>query len=71
MRLLEDPEWSGWSDREIARRCGVVHAFVNKLRKEFTVHGEQPDEPQSRTYTNRHGSTSTMNVGNIGKTKRE
>src|ERR687889_246436 len=23
LTLLADPEWVGWSDREIARRCGV------------------------------------------------
>lgn len=30
--MLADPEWSKWSDREIARRCGVSHPFVGKLR---------------------------------------
>ncbi len=30
--LLDDPEWSNWSDREIAKRCGVSHPFVSKLR---------------------------------------
>lgn len=32
LRLIHDPEWSGWSDREIARRCGVTHPFVANLR---------------------------------------
>jgi hypothetical protein len=31
--LLRDSEWSAWSDREIARRCGVSHFLVSKLRK--------------------------------------
>jgi len=30
--LLQDSEWARWSDREIARRCGVSHDFVNRLR---------------------------------------
>lgn len=30
--LLEDAEWSQWSDRKIARHCGVTHPFVAKLR---------------------------------------
>ncbi len=35
LTLLEDEEWRGWSDREIARRCGVTHPFVAKLRAEW------------------------------------
>jgi hypothetical protein len=31
--LLDDTEWSQWSDREIARQCGVSHPFVAKLRE--------------------------------------
>jgi DNA adenine methylase len=31
--LLRDEEWSQWSDREIARRCGVSNDFVSRLRK--------------------------------------
>ncbi len=30
--LLRDEEWSQWNDREIARRAGVSHTFVSKLR---------------------------------------
>ena len=30
--LLEDAEWSQWSDREIARRCGVSPSHVGGLR---------------------------------------
>lgn len=37
MTLLNDPEWSGWSDREIARQCGVTHPFVANLRKPKVV----------------------------------
>ncbi len=32
--LLDDPEWSQWSDREIARRCGVSNQFVSNMRSE-------------------------------------
>jgi hypothetical protein len=32
MRLLEDEEWSQWSDREIARRCTVGVDMVDWLR---------------------------------------
>jgi ParB-like chromosome segregation protein Spo0J len=43
--LLNDPEWSQWSDREIARRCAVSNRFVSDLRAELaptpSVNGSQ------------------------------
>ena len=66
MALLNDDEWSQWSDREIARRCAVHHNTVEKLRRELT--GDLSSEkPTDRTYTTKHGTTATMNTTNIGK----
>lgn len=31
--LLADPEWSTWTDREIARQCRVSHTFVANRRE--------------------------------------
>jgi hypothetical protein len=78
MRLLEDKEWSGWSDREIARRCQVDHKTVGKLRSTLT--GDFPSNKslqsidgdlsnQERTYTTKHGTQAKMNTANIGKGK--
>lgn len=39
--MLNDVEWSEWSDREIAKQCKVSHVFVSKVRKEI---GAQRDE---------------------------
>ena len=64
LALLHDKEWSQWSDREIARRCAVGHAFVSKLRAESSL-STKDSEP--RTYTTKHGNTSTMNTTNIGR----
>lgn len=60
--LLRDEEWSKWSDREIARRCGVSDRMVNKLRAESSANCSQMQE---RT-VNRNGVTYTQNIGNIG-----
>jgi hypothetical protein len=35
LTLLKDVEWQRWSNREIARQCGVTHTFVGKLRTEL------------------------------------
>lgn len=42
--LLKDPEWSQWSDREIARRCNVSDRFVNPIRAELSANGSQMEE---------------------------
>lgn len=65
LTLLEDAEWSAWSDREIARRCAVHHEMVGKLRASLTG-GSASD---ARTYTTKHGTTATMNTANIGAGK--
>jgi len=40
--LLDDFEWSEWSDSEIARACKVSSVFVNKIRK--LVKGDEVPE---------------------------
>jgi len=68
-RLLEDPEWSQWSDREIARRCNVSHTFVQNYKKSLaTVASER--EAAIVKYPDRWGNESTMNITNIGTSSR-
>jgi hypothetical protein len=62
--MLADDEWSKWSDREIARRCGVNNHMVADVRKSLT--GSSPSD-QPRNYTDKHGNTSAMNTAAIGK----
>jgi hypothetical protein len=50
LTLLNDEEWSKWSDREIARRCNVHHDLVGRLRPAVT--GGNASEP--RTFTTKH-----------------
>ena len=39
--LLQDPEWTRWSSREIGRRAGVSHTFVDSVRATLTGNGLQ------------------------------
>jgi hypothetical protein len=65
-KLLDDEEWKGWSDNKIAKQCKVSNHLVAQLRKELEpVTLNSLSEP--RTYTNKHGTTSTMNTANIGR----
>ena len=68
--MLEDEEWSGWSDREIARACSVDHKTVGRIRSDV-VTGEIPSEraphEDVRTYRDRHGNVAVMRTGAIGR----
>jgi len=62
MLLLEDEEWSSWSNREIARQCNVDRRFVDRLRQSLSG-----DNPQIETrQVTRGGTTYTMDTANIG-----
>lgn len=56
-RLLNDDEWSQWSNREIAKRCRVSEGMVRSLRTKRS---------DTATYTTKHGTQATMNTSNIG-----
>lgn len=66
LTLLEDEEWGQWSNREIARRCGVSDHLVAEVRTGLTAHSRSENQPDARTYTTKHGTTATMNTANIG-----
>lgn len=56
--LLNDDEWSQWSDNEIAKRCGVSQPFVGQVRKTLiTVIGVS-----ERKFTTSTGKTATIKV---------
>ncbi len=60
--MLADPDWGRWSDREIARRCGVSHPFVAQVRASLvTISSDAP-----RLYTDKYGNLAAMTTTNIG-----
>ncbi len=62
-RLLTDPEWGKWSDREIANRCVVSHHTVAKVREELLASGQNA-QMTSRKFI-RDGKEYTMNTAGI------
>ena len=65
---MSDPEWSHWSDREIAKHCRVSHTFVQKLRPEPAHTGNVSSIPEARTFTHhKTGQPTTMATANIGR----
>jgi len=47
MTLLNDPEWSNWTDREIAKVCGVSHTFVATIRSPEVAQQRQENREKS------------------------
>jgi len=62
MILLNDIEWSEWSDSEIARRCEVSHQTVARVKNSLQVEAKP-----ERKFVNKHGTESVMKVDNINK----
>jgi hypothetical protein len=53
---LDDPVWSKLSDREIAKLCGVGHAFVSNMRKEPLSTVDKGARRKARTLLRGHGA---------------
>lgn len=60
--LLEDDEWSKWSNREIARRAGVSHEFVGSVREELSG-----SRSQMEAVAQRGDKSYTVKTDRIGK----
>ncbi len=70
LTLLEDDEWSVWSDREIARRCGVINSTVSRMRESILLqcNSIKSDKSSTRTFTHpKTGKPTRMKTGNIGR----
>ena len=65
LTLLNDEEWSQWSDREIARRCEVSPKTVSKYRDDASV-----EIPQIERKVKRGDQEYTVNTSNIGSKKK-
>ena len=76
--LLDDAEWSKWSNEKIAATCAVSPHTVADIKKSHSANAESECishsanaelEPGKVTYTTKHGKPATMNTANIGKQK--
>ena len=65
-RLLNDPEWRGWSSGEIARICKVSDEFVRKLKHATTNVGGEKNQ-QTVAYMHKSGKQSSMDITHHGK----
>ncbi len=69
--LLEDEEWSQWSDREIARECGVNKSTVNRIRESSLAQSASENPSSARTYKTKHGTVAKMKTSKIGQSAKK
>lgn len=60
--LLNDLEWSEWSDNKIAEMAHVSNMTVSRIKKSL-----QLEQKPEKKYIDRHGVERVMNTGDIGK----
>lgn len=46
--MLSDPEWCQWSNREVAKQCGVGEWLVRQLKEELSACNTQIDQAYAR-----------------------
>jgi hypothetical protein len=69
-RLLDNEEWSHWTDSEIARRCKVGHDLVARLRAQSKPVILAETQVSTRTFTHpKTGEPTQMHTGNIGRSR--
>ncbi|NMG07196.1 ParB/Srx family N-terminal domain-containing protein [Brasilonema sp. UFV-L1] len=61
--MLQDEEWSHWSNREIAKRCGVSEFMVRQMRQSIC---DKNADTKKRT-VQRQGKTYTVDTTHIGE----
>ena len=69
--LLKDPEWSQWSDRQIAKLAQVSHPMVAAIRKSLSKNYLEtlPPNPTTEPKTCQRNGTIYPMQTNIGKTE--
>jgi len=67
LTMLEDEEWSRYSDHEIARRCSVTQPTVTRHRASLINCISENPSSEPRTYKTKHGTVARMKTGNINR----
>ena len=66
LTMLEDEDWSQWSNREIARQCNVAESHVRKMKDGHTAHGAQYDSGERTFIHHKTGKPTRMRTAKIG-----
>jgi DNA repair exonuclease SbcCD ATPase subunit len=65
-RMLDDEEWSKWSNNRIAKELDVSSMTVGRVRVAMQEEAKKPAQT-TVTYVDKHGNTTTMKTDNTKK----
>lgn len=66
-RMLEDQEWSQWTNAQIAKHIGVSKMTVGRIKAQLEAEKGAEEAPTTKKYIDKHGNESTINTKNLGK----
>jgi len=69
-QMLDDEEYSQWSNKKIAKELGVSSMTVGRVRVAREEQSKEP-EPTQRKYIDKNGNEKMMETSNIGKKPEE
>jgi len=70
LTLLNDEDWSKWTDREIAKKCGVSHDMVNRARRSILSENDSMGSGTVRTFVHhKTGKPTTMKTAKSRRTR--
>lgn len=68
-RMLQDDEWKGWSDTQIAKHIGTSNMTVGRVRRALEEQGKVAPKKTSK-FVDKHGNESEMKTDKIGKAEK-
>ena len=69
-RMLDDEEWSKWTNAEIARHVGVSKMTVGRIKTQLESELEA-ESPTVKKYVDKHGNESVMETKKIKESKKK
>ena len=67
--MLQHPEWSKWTNSEIAKHIGVSGMTIGRVKAGLVYDAEK--EPASKKFTQKDGTVKEIKTKNLGRQKQE
>jgi hypothetical protein len=67
--MLQHPEWSKWTNTEIAKHIGVSGMTIGRVKAGLVYDAEK--EPASKKFTQKDGTVKEIKTKNLGRQKQE
>ena len=65
--MLQHPEWSKWTNTEIAKHTGVSSMTVGRIKAGLAYDAEKVEEPEVKKFTKKDGTVGQVKTEKMGK----